>query len=177
MQQGDVVIAIDGKPVRDPNQLRLEITSKAPGSTVDVKLIRNNAERTLKVKLDPLPNDQNGIEDEENDKGDKTKPDELERFGMRFESLTPEARRQINAPPSLTGVVVSEVFEGSSAEQQGVQPGDLIVQINRQSVKSSKEAQALLREELRKNKSKARVLLLIWSQGYTRFVSVRAASE
>ena len=56
--------------------------------------------------------------------------------GLRVSSLTPESTERLNVPAGTTGVVVTEVDEGSLAEQAGLRAGDVINEINRARIES-----------------------------------------
>ncbi|HEX4998974.1 MAG TPA: Do family serine endopeptidase [Terriglobia bacterium] len=61
LKKDDVIVELNGKPV-DAKSLRLSVGSTAPGTTVDLKVVRNGAERRLNVVLDTMPDDNPQVE-------------------------------------------------------------------------------------------------------------------
>jgi len=83
------------------------------------------------------------------------------RWGLGLEDLTPDVRQQIQVPSDVHGAVVANVQPGSSAENAGLQRGDVIVEVNRKPVQSSKDVQQQLG-----NVAKGQdALVLVWSNG------------
>jgi serine protease Do len=95
--------------------------------------------------------------------------------GVEVMDLTASARRRFELPRSVhTGAVVTGVQEGSSAAEAGLREGDVILELNRQPIKSADDAVAL--SEKVKGE---RVLLRVWSQtgggpGGTHYVVVES---
>jgi serine protease Do len=81
-------------------------------------------------------------------------------------------RNQIGAPEDLAGAVVTNVDPGSPAAEAGLQPGDVILEMNREPVESAADAARRSREL-----DDARVLLRVWSQGGAAFVILEAGDE
>ena len=86
---------------------------------------------------------------------------------MALADLDAKMRRQFNIPENVRGAIVVEVEDGSAAAEAGLKPGDVILEINKQPVKSSEDAVRLT--ERPKDKT---TLLRIWSQGGSRFLVV-----
>jgi serine protease Do len=102
------------------------------------------------------------------------KPDMLE--GVVVADLDNQSRSQFNIPPRIRGALVTKVDEDSNAAEAGLQPGDVMVEINRHPVKDAENAVALT--DAAKGK---RILLRVYSQagdtGSTRYVSVAADTK
>jgi serine protease Do len=122
LQPGDVVVGVDGRDVNDNNDLSRYIASKAPGVTVQLRVVRDGNERTIPVTLGTFP--EQGDEDQaESDEG----KDEL---GMTLRNLTPDVAERLEMPRGAKGVVVTDVEAGENAEDAGLQRGDVIVSVN-----------------------------------------------
>jgi serine protease Do len=78
-----------------------------------------------------------------------------------------QVRRQLNLPPNVQGALVTDVDGASVAGEAGLKPGDVILEINRQPVKSADDAVKLT--EKPKDKT---TLLRVWSKGSSRYVVV-----
>jgi serine protease Do len=81
--------------------------------------------------------------------------------------LDAKYRRQFKIPENVRGAIVIDVEQGTAAAEAGLKPGDVILEINKQPVKSSDDAVRLTE----KPKDKA-TLLRIWSEGRSRFLVV-----
>jgi serine protease Do len=140
MRPGDVIVAYDGDPVGNTEDLQARVVATAPETEVEVDIIRDLEPMTLTVTIGELNLDQERASVMTTDTGEQTS----EGFGMTLQNLTPRTRRQLGVPDDTSGVVVSDVTRGGNAEATGVQPGDVILRINRAEVSSVSEAIELL---------------------------------
>jgi serine protease Do len=173
LKTGDVIIAVDGKKITDPRQLRLTVSQIPPNTKVNVKAIRDGKEKNFNVTLGVLPGDQVSSSSGE-DSGSEAKVEQLE--GVGVSDLDSRTRQQLGIPPHIVGALVTEVDPDSKAAEAGLREGDVIVEINRQSVTSADEA-----VELSEKAKGDRVLLLVYSnqngRGLTRYLSVEATKK
>jgi serine protease Do len=165
MQAGDVILEFNGKPVTRSNDLPQQVAATAPGTTVPVKVVRDGKERTLNVKVDEL-----NLDNETTRQADAGSAggDTGGGFGITLNNLTPEMARQFEVPANTRGVVVTEVDPDSPAAR-ALQPGDVILQVNRQPVTSANEASSVLRAV----PAGRAVGMLIVRRGQEQFVTVR----
>jgi serine protease Do len=137
LQPDDVVVAVDGRPIIDNGELSRYIASKAPGTTVSLKVVRKGAERTVSVTLGTFP-EREEAEDETGGAGHA-------QLGMTLQDLTPALAAQLELPRTARGVVIMDVEAGSAADNAtpaSLQRGDLIVSVNGENVDSVKDFQA-----------------------------------
>jgi serine protease Do len=87
------------------------------------------------------------------------------RWGLGLGDLSPDIREQLQVPSNVHGVVVQQVRPGSSADNAGLQEGDVILEVNRHKVQSSADVQ----QELSKVAQGQDALLLVWSNGGNTF--------
>jgi len=161
-KSGDVVIEFNGKPVSDSRQLRLQVAQIKPGKTVSAKIRRDGATKTLEVTTKELPGRERLAK-----AGGSDAQDEGTLNGVTVTDLDPRVRREMSVPANLKGVLVSEVEPDSAAFEAGLRPGDVILEINRQPVKSADEAVRMTEDA--KDKT---TLLRVWNKGDSRFVVV-----
>jgi len=83
------------------------------------------------------------------------------KLGLAVSDLTPDARQRINVPDQVHGVVVQSVRPASPADEAGIQPGDVIVEVNRKPAQSASQ----FSNEVRQNREGKDLLLLVWSNG------------
>jgi serine protease Do len=155
---GDVITELNGTPVNDSGQLQVEVGQKQPGNTVQLEVLRDGKSLKIPVTLTAMDSGEKGQMDESARNG---KP----RWGLGLGDLTPELRQQMQAGDNVHGAVIERVVPGSSADNAGLQPGDVIVEVNRHPVQSAADAQRSL-SNLPKGQD---ALVLVWSNGGSTF--------
>jgi serine protease Do len=165
---GDVIVAFNGQPVKDSDQLPRLVTATKPGSTVPLRVVRAGQERTLTLTVGEVDLDsENGARTSRNTRGAEPEPETSSGFGMTVSNVTPEVARQLRLEETR-GVVIVAVEPGSPAARAGLRPGDVIRQVSRTDVNTAAEAQ----RELAKIPSRGTALLLILRGGEDTFVTV-----
>ena len=160
---GDVVVRYDGKRVEDSTLLRNQVAATEPGTAVDVVVMRNGKEHTVKATVGNLESVR--TEEEAAAGGGEL----LSKFGLKVQPLTPDLAKQFGYEKE-EGVLISDVADGSTAAMAGIQVGDLISAVNREKVTSL----ASMGEVLGKSEDKKSVLLLISRKGGSLFVVLQA---
>ncbi len=158
LKPGDIIQEFNAKKITGVRQLQREVAQSAVSSPATVKVLREKQPLVLTVVLGEQPSDTVAG-------SGGGPPDTAERFGFSVQDLTPELREQLKVP-SGDGVVVSGVVEGSPAARAGIRAGDVIVEVNRERVKSAADVARLLGEMRRGNN----LLLLVQRDGNSRFV-------
>ena len=144
---GDVIAEFNGKPLSKNPDLRTMIADTAPGQKITLKIVREKLERIASVRIGELPDDGDGSQQVE------TRDPEL---GLRVQRITPETSRRL-ALNSIKGVLVLEVQSGSPAEQVGLEPADVIREVNQKPVNNVKDFERAVRQARRGE----RILLLV----------------
>jgi len=176
LQTGDVILAVDGKPIKDSQQLRLLISQTPPNTRVTLTILRSEpgkkpVDKTIPVTLGTLPDELAGRNPRNAPREEAPQPqDSLD--GVEVADIDASARQQFNLPPNLKGAVVSNVEEDSSAAEAGVRPGDVIQEIDRHKVNNADDA-----VRLSKKSNKNRVLLQVWSSGASRLIVVNNSAQ
>jgi len=157
LKTGDVITAFDGKQVSDAGELQAEVAQKQAGDTIQLQVARDGKPMNVTVTLEPLdakPNHevaQNGA-----GKG---------RWGMSLGNLTPDVRNQLQLPENVKGAVIEDVRSGSPADSAQLQPGDIIVSVNRKPTTSASD----VADALKGVADGQDALVLVWSQGGNSF--------
>jgi serine protease Do len=139
IQRGDIILELNGKTIADSNQLRMTISMMTPGTSVKLKTLRNGSERDLTVKLAEMPTETAKLNSHE-EGGSKALD------GVEVSNLNPEIVQELGLPASTTGVVVAGVDPSSKMAESGLRRGDVIQEVNHQSVKNVSEFQSALRK-------------------------------
>jgi serine protease Do len=162
IKSGDVILEFNGKTVTDSRHLKLEVARTAPGQSVPLKVLHNGVAKTLEVTVNELPGAERVA------KNDDSKAEDTGTLnGVTVGDLDRGARQQFEIPNHIKGAVVSEVDPNCAAAEAGLQPGDVIQEINRKPVKSAEEAVAMTEHGADKT-----TLLRVWRNGGSRFVVV-----
>jgi serine protease Do len=162
VQPGDVIEAVNGHHIGNARELAISISQIPPGNDAKLSIVRNGNDVTLPVTVGTLSGDQASGRVGNSAQGSPT-------LGVGLQALTPNLRQQLQLPDNLKGAVIAEVQQGSTAEQAGLQQGDVIVGVGDKSVSSPAEATKEIRESL---KSSQAVALRIVRDGQATFVVV-----
>jgi S1-C subfamily serine protease len=164
LRNGDVITAIDGHPVDEPNALRNRVATTAPDSQVKLSFIRDGREQQVNIKLGELTAESASAE--RPSAGPANLPSDR-RLGVSVEPLTPALAEELGVRRETQGLVVRGVQPDGPAARAGVQPGDVLIAVNRQAVRSAAEVAAALR-----GASSRPSLLLMNRGGQNVFVTV-----
>ena len=126
IQPGDVIIRYGGERIENTEDLQSKVVATRPGTTVPLVVLRGGEEVMLDVTIEELDLDT------ESAASAMATPERLsEGFGMTLQDLTPQVARRLNLPRDTEGAVVVDLEDGAAAGAGGVQPGDVILSINR----------------------------------------------
>ena len=152
MQEGDVIVEFNGKPIANTANLKNVVSLTAPESTNRVKVIRNGSPKTVKVTLQELPeNPQQYAIRQRNESNE---------FGLELKKITDSLKEkyQIEEEDAL---VVTRIDPNGEAYEKGIREGDIIKRIGTERVRSIKDYNRLLE----KAKVKGTVLVLVKKPG------------
>ncbi|HWY56168.1 MAG TPA: Do family serine endopeptidase [Terriglobales bacterium] len=134
---GDTIISVDGKPVKNGDELVSDIASRKPGTKVALGFVRNGKKQETTVTVA----DRAKLfaarlgEDEEN--GEEAAPKES-KLGLTVGAITPEMADRLEIP-AAKGVIVKDIKPSSFADDVGLTRGDIILEINKQPVNSEED--------------------------------------
>lgn len=161
LKSGDVVTHVGDSKVTSAGHFRNLIASSPAQSKVELTVIRAQKKLKVKVELGTLPADEGGPAVQ------GTQDPVAGMDGISLRPLDGDMRRQLGTPEGLEGAVIGRVAPGSKAAQAGLQPGDVILQVDRNDVSSPKQVEKLY---LSSRKPK---LLQIFRKGVRQFVVVK----
>ncbi len=159
LQIGDVITEIDGQKVSDAGELQVLVGQKQPGSKIMLKVLRDGKSMTVPVTLEEL-----GARPGEG-KDDSGVGEGKMHWGIGLSDITPDVRDQLQAPSNIHGAVIEQVQPGSSADNAGLQRGDIILEVNRHKVQSAAD----VKEALANVPKGQDALLLVYSNGGNSF--------
>jgi len=168
LKRGDVIKSFNGQPVHDTNSLRNRVADAGPGTTADLVIVRDGSERHMTAKLEEaspeaLARNASPREDRE--------AEGSAALGVSVTPVTPELADRLRLSRNAQGLYVEDVVPDGRAADAGIQRGDVIVEANRQAVKSVDDLRAAARRAADKP-----LLLLVNRQGRDTFVTVKPSN-
>jgi serine protease Do len=124
LQAGDFIVAVDGKKVRNVNELRNRVAVIEPGTKVDMDIYREGTKKTLPVTIGRQPENFGSPPTHRRDE-----PEAIVELGIEVSPVTPRLARQFGLDEDAQGVIVSEVKPASNAAEAGLQPGMLVTKV------------------------------------------------
>jgi serine protease Do len=170
LEPGDVVIAFNGKPIKNRDELVSMVVATKPGTTVPLRIVRDRMERTVNVTVDELDleaetqTSRNGGGGRDNDQGRESSSG----FGMTLSNITPDVAQRLRLDRGTQGAVIVDVDPDSPAARAGLSQGDVIVRVGRQTVSNAAEA----RRELERIPSGGTAFLRVLRNGQETFVTI-----
>ncbi len=159
LKSGDIILKMDGHKVYDIGELRNKIALTPPGTKVTFDILREGKHKTVTVTIEEKPGGMSVA---------MNKHEILKQLGLVVQELTPDLAQQFGYREGQ-GVLVAEVEPGSLAAQAGIEPGQLIEEVNRIKVSTLKE---FLRA-LSKSRQTKTVLFKIRDGDLSRYVALK----
>ncbi len=136
LASGDIIKSVDDKAVKNGNELVKEIQKKKVGQKVKLNIIRDGKATMVEVTLTSMP---------EKPEVQKEKEGE-EKLGARVLELTPQVAARYRISGLKYGVVIISVEDGSLADEIGLQEGDVILEINRKKIETTKDFEKAIKD-------------------------------
>lgn len=168
LKRGDIITAINGEKIEDSNVLRNKIAGTLPGTEIKLTVQRDGNPLELTAVLDEFDVEGGSANPNQRQNDEQPKPGESGKLGLSLQPLTPESSRQLNIPAGTEGLVVTDVDPAGAAAEAGIARGDVIMEINRQPVKTIESVQSALNSAGDKP-----VLILISRGGQVVYLTVR----
>lgn len=166
-KRGDVILALNGNVVSDPNSFRNEIAGTPPGRTVTLRIWREGSEQELRATLGEFTPEERPARPTEQDSPEPGATDDG-RLGLAVQPLTPVLAQQLGISGDTQGLAVVGVDPSGPGADAGIQRGDVIEQVNQQAVRSIADLRAAVERA-----GKDPLLLLVNHRGTTIFVTIR----
>ncbi len=160
IKTGDVIVSFDGKSVHDSHDLPAMVAAATIGSRIPITLVRNGKEIKIDAVVAKLESGGTRLAE--------SKLPAQGKWGLQLQDLNPEIARQLGLDDDH-GVVVAGVQAGSPAYRASIQPGDVILEVNRQTVKSAND----LKEKIAKGNDNDALLLLVKNAHGSRYVVLK----
>jgi serine protease Do len=168
LKSGDVITSVDGHEIDSAAKLSLEIGENPPGTKVTLDILRDGKPDHFTLTTATKPSGDRSEGSDELAQGD----DKGVLNGVGVGDIDPNARRQLDLPDRLSGAVITSVEPSSASARAGLREGDVILEINRHPVSSSKDA-----VDLSSGDSNRKTLVKLWSHGATVYVVVDESAQ
>jgi serine protease Do len=155
LETGDVLRELNGKTMVNGSALQVAITQIAPGNTIELGILRNGKPETVKVQVGEFHAKTELAESNAGADGQHA------RLGLAVADLTSDIRQQLNLPEHVHGAAIETVRPASPADDAGLAPGDVILEVDRKPVESAGNFVSQV-HALPASKD---ILLLVWSHG------------
>lgn len=169
VKRGDIITAINGEKIEDSNVLRNKVAGTTPGTEIKLTIARDGKEIELTATLDEFK-----ANDSKQGPGGKNRNNEGEpqnqsgKLGVNLEPVTPEIAKRLGIEADSDGLIVTDVDQSGPAAEAGITKNDVILEVNRKSVKSVADVQSAL-----EGAGGRPVLLLVMTKGRTIYMTVR----
>ena len=168
VKRGDIITAINGERIDDGNVLRNKVASTPPGTEIKLTVLRDGSPITLTATLDEFDLESAGNRNPQQEQNGPSVEKQSGKLGLTLQSVTPQIAKQLGLASENEGVVVTDVDQSGVGADAGIARGDVLLEINRQSVNSPEAVQTALEKAGDKP-----ILLLVARRGQTIYMTVR----
>jgi serine protease Do len=175
LQNGDVITALEGKPVHNSHELQTVIARKAIGQSIEVRALRDGQPKTFSIKVEEQPR-QFGTARVPVPRRLEREPEgvSIDKVGAEAVDLTPELADSIGYKGQARGAVVARLDPEGLAADAGLQRGMLVSKVDKKAINSAKE----LRDALDAAALEQGVLLQVQTpKGGTNFILLKKAKN
>jgi serine protease Do len=142
VEHGDIIVAVDGRPVKNTRDLIGYVSARGPNATVTLTVLRDGKSLDRKVKLGERPS----LNQQAANREDQDKEGGIRWLGLQYQDISQGSRQSFNLPDNVHGVLVTSVSPNSPLYDQAVRPGTVISEVNGKQVRSGAEFERLVRE-------------------------------
>ncbi len=162
LKPGDVISELNGRRIVDGSALQVAVSQDQPGQTIQLGILRNGEPMQIGVKVGEYQKPGTEVAD---NSGSVSSQANTGKLGLAVDDLNQDARQQLQIPAEVHGAAIANVRPGSPADDAGLQPGDVVLEVNRKPVTSAEQfATAVHSTPAGKD-----ILLLVWSKGNNSF--------
>ncbi len=171
IQSYDVVRKINGKEVKNRDELVRMVSEMEPGSTVNLEVWRNKQPIQVEVKLDEYKADVTTAADSRQSGGG------TELYGLTVRPLTSELAERLGLDSTLQGVIITDIKPNSPAAIANLQPGDIITEVAMKKVTNVQEFRKVMTDNAKPGGSVLIKAVTRGGQSVTRLLKVPAANN
>jgi serine protease Do len=156
LKSGDVIRTLDGKTMANASALQVAVSEMTPGTKIELGILRNGKQEAINLTVGEYHAKQ--VEEASNAGAGASQGGKL---GIALNELSPDVRQQFNIPDRVKGAAIETVRPGSAADDAGLAPGDVILEVNRKPVDGPESCVSAI-HAVPADKD---ILLLVWANG------------
>ena len=141
LRDGDIILSVDDKDIKNPSNLRNTISLSEVGQKVRLHIIRDGKKKDVSVKLEAFPDPGEPVSEAKDEHGD----DDETLEGVSVREISPRARSMMKLGEDIEGLVVMGVEQSSNAAEQGLVAGDVIIEVANREIDKLDEFQEALK--------------------------------
>ena len=155
LKNGDVLRELNGKKIMDGRELQVAVSETAPGTAIELGILRDGKPESIHLTVGEFH------KEAPEEAGNAGASEQRGRLGLTVADLSPDVRQQFHVPEQVHGAAIAEVRPGSAADDAGLTPGEVILEVNRHPVADADNFVSQV-HAVPQNKD---ILLLVWSNG------------
>jgi serine protease Do len=167
LKSGDVLREIDGRKIVNGGALQVAVSEMAPGNTISLGILRDGKPETIKVTVGEYHANAEVADNSESGSEQHGK------LGLAVAELSQEMRQQLNIPEHVKGAAIQSVRPGSPADDAGLAPGDVILEVDRHPVEDPDS----FVKQIHSVPDGKDILLLVWARGGQSYLVVHPAQN
>ena len=135
IKEGDIIKEVEGEPIKSSRDLSATIASHQVGKDVTVKVVRDGKAKEFEVTL---------AKRSEMEPGSLAAGEGYDPFGFQFDEITSNNAPEYGLPGNASGLIVTDLKQGSKAANTGIRKGDILKEVNRVRVDDMKDYNEVL---------------------------------
>ena len=140
LRTGDVIVAVDGQLIEDPNSFDYRFATKALGGSAQIGIVRGGKESKLTIALTTAP---------DTPRDEITIQSRSPFLGAKVSNLSPALADELRLDVSQTGVVIIDIADGSIAQNLGFQKGDIVIAVNNTAIGETRDLDRVTKAQAR----------------------------
>jgi len=180
VKQGDVVLKMNGTPIKDNRDLSRKVAALQVGQTASFTVWRDNRQVNLNVTIAKRPGEDRVAGNRSNDGKSDSKDAgasgdaKVAALGLNLQTITQSVRAQYDLDATAKGVLITEVDPDSDAAERGLRPGDRIIAVAGNEVRAISDVKSAV--ENAKSAKRSAVLLFVETNRGKVYVPVKLST-
>ena len=176
IKPGDIILKFNDKPIKEMRELPRLVAEANIDSEATIEYWRDGQMKSTKIKVGELEKAEDdglldGKESADGESGPAGEATKIDSVGLSISAISAQDRQTYKIGDDVQGVIVSGTTPSSEAAEKGLTEGDVIVEINQQSIADTKTAKDIIDKAGKAGRNS--VLLLVNREGDVRFVALR----
>ncbi len=176
LKPGDVVVSYNSLKLDAMKQLPRLVAETPVDTKAKLDILRDGNPLTLTITVAELEKAEDAgliAGKKKTDDTAQAEPTSIPALGLKLGIITAQDRDDLELPDGTNGVIVMDVTPGSDAQQQGIEVGDIIAEVNQKQVRSPTGVQTIVKKSLEEEKTSVLLLVDAQGKGDVRFVALK----